>query len=209
MPPIYLASASPRRSALLQQIAIPHQVCVPDVDESRLAGESPAEYVVRLARAKAQRVWQHLTPDQRRPVLAADTTVALGNDIFGKPQHRSEAVAMLQRLSGVTHQVFTGVAVYHAGGLEHALSVSEVTMRQLSLAECEAYWHSGEPQDKAGGYAVQGLAAAFIREIKGSYSGVMGLPLYETSQLLAALGWSLGQASDDSDKLVVKGEFCV
>ena len=197
MHPIYLASASPRRSALLKQIAVPHQVVVPDVDESPLAGEAPAEYVVRLARAKAQRVWQQFTPEQRKPVLAADTTVALGNDIFGKPHHRSEGVAMLQRLSGVTHQVFTGVALYHASGLHHALSVSQVTMRTLTVAECESYWESGEPQDKAGGYAVQGLAAAFIREIKGSYSGIMGLPLYETTQLLAALGWSLDQLSNE------------
>lgn len=209
MHPIYLASASPRRSALLQQIAVPHQVLIPDVDESRLAAETPAAYVVRLACAKAQRVWQQLTPEQRQPVLAADTTVALGNDIFGKPQHRRDAVAMLQRLSGVTHQVFTGVAVCHAGGVQHALSVSDVTMRTLTVAECEAYWDSGEPQDKAGGYAVQGLAATFIREIKGSYSGVMGLPLYETSQLLAALGWSVAQASNDPKTVTGKGVVSV
>ncbi len=194
---IYLASASPRRSALLRQIFVPHQILIPDVDESRLPAEPPAEYVVRLACAKAQRVWERLKPDERKPVLAADTTVALGNDIFGKPRDRQEGTAMLQQLSGRSHHVYTGIAVFHAGGLQHALSISEVTLRALTLAECAAYWESGEPQDKAGGYAVQGLAAAFISDIKGSYSGVMGLPLYETSQLLTSLGWSLRQASDE------------
>lgn len=197
MPSIYLASASPRRSALLRQIFVPHQILIPDIDESRLPGETPAEYVVRLACAKAQRVWERLKPEERKPVLAADTTVALEDEIFGKPHDRSAGVAMLQQLSGRTHQVYTAVAVFHAGGLQHALSVSEVTMRTLSVAECLAYWNSGEPQDKAGGYAVQGLAATFITQLRGSYSGVMGLPLAETSQLLSVLGWSLSQASDE------------
>ncbi len=207
MQPIYLASASPRRSALLRQIFVPHQILIPDIDESRLPGETPAEYVVRLACAKAQRVWDRLNPEERRPVLAADTTVALEDEIFGKPHDRADGVAMLQQLSGRTHQVYTAVAVFHAGGLQHALSVSEVTMRTLSVAECLAYWNSGEPQDKAGGYAVQGLAATFISQLRGSYSGVMGLPLAETSQLLSLLGWSLRQASDEPiDEEAYKGE---
>ncbi len=195
---IYLASASPRRSALLRQIFVPHQILIPDIDESRLADESPADYVVRLARAKAQRIWERLRPEERKPVLAADTTVALGDEIFGKPHDRAAGVTMLQRLSGRTHQVYTAVALCHAGGLEHALSCSEVRFRSLSVPECNAYWNSGEPQDKAGGYAVQGLAAAFITELKGSYSGVMGLPLAETALLLAPLGWSVGIAADES-----------
>lgn len=194
---IYLASASPRRSALLRQIFVPHQILIPNVDESRLPAESPADYVVRLARAKAQRIRDRLKPEEYKPVLAADTTVALGEDIFGKPADRTEGMAMLQRLAGRTHQVYTAVALAHADGLEHALSVSDVTFRSLSAAECQAYWNSGEPQDKAGGYAVQGLAAAFITGLSGSYSGVMGLPLAETAQLLARVGWSLNAALDE------------
>lgn len=197
MQAIYLASASPRRSALLRQIFVPHQILIPNVDESRLEGESPADYVVRLARAKAQRIWERLKPDERRPVLAADTTVALGDEIFGKPGDRAEGTAMLQRLADGTHQVYTAIALAHAEGMEHALSVSEVSFRKLSAAECQAYWNSGEPQDKAGGYAVQGLAASFITRIAGSYSGVMGLPLAETAQLLSRVGWSLGAALDE------------
>ena len=200
MQSIYLASASPRRSALLRQIFVPHQILIPNVDESRQPGESPADYVVRLARAKAQRIWERLKPDERKPVLAADTTVALGDEIFGKPVDRADGVAMLQRLSGRIHQVFTAVAVCHAEGLQSALSVSEVTFRALTLADCQAYWNSGEPQDKAGGYAVQGLAAAFITRLSGSFSGVMGLPLAETTQLLAPLGWSLSAATDESEQ---------
>lgn len=197
MQPIYLASASPRRSALLRQIFVPHQILIPDIDETRLAGESPAEYVLRLARAKAMRVWERLQPDEVRPVLAADTTVALGEQIFGKPAHRAEGVAMLQSLAGRSHQVYTAVALCHQGQLQHALSVSEVSFKHLSERECQAYWNSGEPQDKAGGYAVQGLAAAFITQLSGSYSGVMGLPLAEVAQLLSHIGWSVQVAVDD------------
>jgi septum formation protein len=195
---IYLASASPRRSALLRQIFVPHQILIANIDESRLADESPAEYVVRLARAKAQRIWERLQPEARRPVLAADTTVALGTEIFGKPVDRAAGIAMLQRLAGRAHHVYTAVALSHANGLEHALSISEVSFRALTEADCQAYWNSGEPQDKAGGYAVQGLAAAFITQVSGSYSGVMGLPLAETTQLLQRIGWSLHAALDET-----------
>jgi septum formation protein len=214
MQSIYLASASPRRSALLRQIFVPHQILIPNIDESRLPGELPADYVVRLARAKAQRIWDRLKPEERKPVLAADTTVALrtesGDDIFGKPADRAEGIAMLQRLAGRSHQVYTAIALAytgaHTGNVDHALSISEVEFRSLSVAECQAYWNSGEPQDKAGGYAVQGLAAAFITRIAGSYSGVMGLPLAETAQLLAAVGWSLGAALDDSVSEVLEAK---
>ncbi len=203
---IYLASASPRRSALLRQIFVPHQILVPNIDESRLPAESPADYVVRLARAKAQRIWSRLKPEEIKPVLAADTTVALGEEIFGKPADRSEGLAMLQRLAGRTHQVYTAVALAHDGGLDHALSVSDVSFRSLSAAECHAYWNSGEPHDKAGGYAVQGLAAAFITGLSGSYSGVMGLPLAETAQLLTRVGWSLHAALDEVEDEKANGE---
>lgn len=189
--PILLASASPRRSALLRQIFMPHEIRIANIDESRLAGESPADYVTRLSRAKAERIWNRLNGDDVRPVLGADTTVALGDEIFSKPRDRDDGIAMLQRLSGVTHQVYTAVALCHAGTTTHRLSVSQVSFKPLSLEECAIYWNSGEPADKAGGYAVQGLAASFITNINGSYSGVMGLPLAETSELLLSIGWSL------------------
>lgn len=194
--PILLASASPRRSALLRQIFMPHLVRIANIDETRQPNEAPSDYVVRLACAKAQRVWGRLEADEIRPVLGADTTVALGDEIFGKPHDRSDGIAMLQRLSGQTHQVYTAVALCNAVSTEWRLSRSEVRFRELSPADCEHYWNSGEPQDKAGGYAVQGLAAAFIVEIKGSYSGVMGLPLAETAELLTRVGWSLKVAVD-------------
>lgn len=175
---------------------MPHLVRIADIDETRLPAEPPGDYVVRLACSKAQKIWNRLEGDEIKPVLGADTTVALGDEIFGKPRDRADGLDMLQRLSERTHQVYTAVALCHAGATEWRLSTSEVTFKALSLAECEAYWQSGEPQGKAGGYAVQGLAAAFITAIRGSYSGVMGLPLAETAQLLTRVGWSLTLAGD-------------
>jgi len=184
---IYLASASPRRSQLLNQIGIAHRVQAVDIDESRLGDESPAAYVSRLAAAKAQVLWERLPQAEPLPVLGSDTTVALGDEIFGKPQNRDQGIAMLQRLSGRTHQVFTAVALYSSSSqatCDLRLSESSVTFATLSEEECAAYWATGEPQGKAGGYAVQGLAAVFIAHIAGSYSGIMGLPLAETAELL-------------------------
>jgi septum formation protein len=191
-PVLLLASGSPRRRELLAQVGVPHAVVVPGLPEQRLAGEGAADCVQRLALAKARaghvvaqarsEEWGHL------PVLGADTAVVLGDDMLGKPADRDEALAMLARLSGVTHRVLTAVALVHAGGEAVRLSESRVAFRALTGLECEAYWASGEPRDKAGGYAVQGLGAVFIRSLEGSYSGVMGLPLYETAQLLDAAG---------------------
>lgn len=186
---LYLASASPRRSQLLHQIQAPHEVVPVDVDESRHAGEPPAAYVQRLAVLKARTLWERLGSGERFPVLGADTTVALGDEIFGKPAGRDDGVGMLCRLSGTTHQVFTAVALQSLRGCEVRLSVSDVTFGMLSEHDCAAYWETGEPLGKAGGYAVQGRAAAFITRISGSYSGIMGLPLAETAELLAAAGW--------------------
>jgi len=186
-PSIYLASASPRRSELLRQIGVAHEVRAVTVDESVRAGEAPVEYVLRLAEEKARVLWQKLPADQRRPVLAADTTVALEGEVFGKPADHAEAVAMLSRLSGRTHQVHTAVAVVHAGGNAARVTSSSVSLRELARAEMDWYWRTGEPADKAGGYAVQGRAAIFIRHISGSYSGVMGLPLFETWELLRSV----------------------
>jgi septum formation protein len=186
-PLILLASASPRRSELLRQIGVAHEVRPVDVDESARPGEAPSGYVLRLAEAKAAALWARLDAAGRLPVLAADTTVALEGEIFGKPADADAARAMLGRLSGRTHEVHTAVALRHAGGASARVSSSSVSLRQLTPAEIDAYWRTGEPADKAGGYAVQGRAAVFIRHIAGSYSGIMGLPLYETWELLAPL----------------------
>ena len=186
-PRILLASASPRRSELLRQVGIAHAIRPVDIDESVNHGEAPSAYVLRLAQAKAAALWRQLAPAERRPVLAADTTVALEGEIFGKPVSLHEARSMLGRLSGRTHEVHTAVAVLHDGGAGARVSSSTVTLRELTPAEIDWYWHTGEPADKAGGYAVQGRAAAFISHIAGSYSGIMGLPLYETWELLAPL----------------------
>lgn len=188
-PLIFLASASPRRSSLLTQIGVPHEIRPVDIDETRKAEESPAEYVYRLARTKAETLWNRLPKAGRLPVLGADTTVALGADVLGKPASREEELAMLRRLSGATHQVYTGVALCSERGIELRLSVSDVTFRRLTDLEILAYWDSGEPADKAGGYAVQGRAAVFIERINGSYSGIVGLPIFETAELLQAVGW--------------------
>lgn len=185
---IYLASASPRRSALLTQIGVEHRVAPVDVDEQILAGETPRHYVTRLAMAKAEALWSRLNEDERCPVLGSDTTVALGNEMLGKPVDQRDAAHMLQQLSGRTHQVYTAVAVRHARGCDSRLSVSDVTLRVLSDAEIRDYWETGEPADKAGGYAIQGVAALFIERIAGSYSGIVGLPLYETGELLRMIG---------------------
>jgi septum formation protein len=187
-PLIYLASASPRRSALLTQIGVTHEVRPVDIDESPRPGEAPANYVTRLASAKAHTLWSKLDESTACVVIGSDTSVVIDNEILGKPTDRDEGIGMLNRLSGRRHEVFTAVAVQSAAGLAQRLSVSQVTFRSLDRHECESYWNSGEPHDKAGGYAVQGLAAAFIERIEGSYSGIMGLPLFETAQLLSVVG---------------------
>jgi septum formation protein len=185
-PLIYLASASPRRSALLTQIGVPHRVAPVAVDESVAEAEQPADYVSRLAALKADTLWDSLQADARLPVLGSDTSVVVDQTILGKPTDEADCLRILQLLSGRTHQVYTAVAVRSATGSDVRLSVSDVTFRDLTPAEMRAYWRTGEPADKAGGYAIQGRGAIFIRHISGSYSGIMGLPLFETAQLLAA-----------------------
>jgi septum formation protein len=187
-PLIYLASASPRRSALLDQIGVAHRVQPVEVDESARDSEPPDEYVRRLAVLKAETLWQQLAAAQRQPVLGADTAVVLDDEILGKPRDEQDCLRMLGLLSARTHQVFTAVALRASAGCEAKVNVSEVTFRKLAAEEIRRYWHSGEPADKAGGYAVQGRAALFIERIAGSYSGIMGLPLFETGELLAAIG---------------------
>ena len=193
---IYLASRSPRRHELLAQIGVAFGELPPGdgaVDETPHPDESPAAYVVRVARAKAQAGWRQIVTQglPRLPVLAADTTVALGGDILGKPDDAAHARRLLERLSGTTHEVLTAVAVAFEGRLDTALSVSTVEFRDLNEPEIRRYVESGEPLDKAGAYAIQGRAAVFARAISGSYSGIMGLPLYETAQLLRDLGIAL------------------
>lgn len=184
-PKIVLASASPRRSELLHQIGIPHFINAVDIDETPWPHESPVAYVERMALEKSAACRSLLTEDL--PVLAADTCVVCDGHILGKPEHRQHAINMLSLLSGRTHQVYSAVSLR---GDQHwqALSVSEVRFRTLTQNEIIAYWQTGEPSDKAGAYAIQGLASIFIESITGSFSGVMGLPLFETAQLLAKTG---------------------
>lgn len=189
-PTLLLASASPRRRELLAQIGVIPEVWPADIDEAVRPGEVPVDYVLRLARGKAEAVWA--ASGGRCPVLAADTSVVCGPDILGKPADKAALVGMLTRLASRPHEVLTAVALRSGTGLRTALSTSEVTFRPLKRDEIERYWETGEPADKAGGYAVQGLGAIFISRLQGSYSGVMGLPLYETAQLLQAAGVPTG-----------------
>lgn len=185
-PPVYLASGSPRRRELLAQVGLVPTVLAVTVDETPRAGESAADLTCRLAAAKARAGRAQLAGPG--VVIGADTAVALGGELFGKPADAADGVRMLARLSGRTHEVWSAVAVAEAGRERVELSRSEVTFRVIEPAEAAAYWATGEPRDKAGGYAIQGLGAAFITLLHGSYSGVMGLPLFETLRLLRAAG---------------------
>ncbi len=186
-PQIYLASQSPRRRELLAQIGIYPKVVTVGIDECPHPNEAPAEYVIRLALEKANTAHSALNEDEMLPVLAADTSVVIDNKILGKPANCDHALAMMQQLSGRTHQVLTGVALVDNKKIRSRLSVSHVTFRLVNEGEALAYWNSGEPQDKAGGYAIQGTGALFISRLEGSYSGVMGLPLFETAELLRSV----------------------
>jgi len=198
---VYLASRSPRRQELLRQIGVAFDELrlrtAPgrhrDVIEEALDGEPAMHYVERIARAKASMGWKRVTERMLapRPVLGADTEVVLDDVIFGKPADVDAARTMLAKLSGRQHEVVTAVALRWNDDVEVAVSVTQVTLRKLSAGEIERYIETGEPFDKAGGYAIQGRAAAFITRIEGSYSGVMGLPLAETAALLARVGRSV------------------
>jgi septum formation protein len=185
---IYLASGSPRRRELLQQIGVAFRVIGADLDETAFPAESPVAYVSRLAQAKSAVGWERSRDSGGAPVLAADTAVVLDAKILGKPKGLNDAIAMLLELSGRAHQVLTAVALRTAAGTEVKVSHSTVTFRAVDAHEARAYWETGEPSDKAGAYAIQGYAATFISDLKGSYSGVMGLPLFETATLLKAAG---------------------
>jgi septum formation protein len=194
---IYLASQSPRRRQLLEQLGVRHELLLPDADEDAegieavLASEAPATYVQRVTQLKLDAALQRL---KRRglpvaPILCSDTTVAQGRKIYGKPADAQDAARMLEELAGRTHRVLTAVVVGGARKREQALSISRVTFARMTRAQIAAYVATGEPLGKAGAYAVQGRAAAFISHISGSYSGIMGLPMFETAQLLQSFGF--------------------
>lgn len=198
-PRLYLASRSPRRRELLTQIGLQFDILAfrsppredPEVDETPQPAEAALDYVHRVARAKAAHGWR-LVNWRKLPsqvVLAADTTLEFDGEIIGKPRDADDARIILQRLSGHTHRVLTAVAVAHEARLESVLSVSEVRFGQLDTAEIQHYVDSGEPLDKAGAYGIQGHAGVFVEQLSGSYTGVMGLPLYETAQILRRFGY--------------------
>lgn len=191
-PQIYLASRSPRRRALIEQLGIRYQALDVEIDEQPREGEEPATYVERLALEKASSGWQQLDTE-RVPVLGADTCIVLNNKIVGKVDSPEQSISLMKQYSSNSHQVLTGIALVGqviAGNRPEVkrqvrVSRTTVTFRSLTDEECKQYWDTGEPAGKAGGYAIQGLAAAFIKKIDGSYSGVMGLPLCELAELLA------------------------
>ncbi|PPC94420.1 MAG: septum formation inhibitor Maf [Methylotenera sp.] len=188
-PLVYLASRSPRRVELLKQIGIHCEILPADIDETPHMNELPTDYVMRLARQKAEAALQNvLVKAKPLPVIAADTTVELDGIVLSKPENDTEAKQMLQTLSGRTHQVHTAVSLAWRGKIEVILSSTYVEMMALNTVQIDAYIQSGEPQDKAGSYGIQGLAGAWIKHIEGSYTGVMGLPVYETASLLRAHG---------------------
>jgi septum formation protein len=202
--PLVLASASPRRQALLQQMGLTFEVRVTDVDEGVLQDELPARYVERLAVAKARAGFEAVcesgkdsgndSGNEKRPVvIGADTIVSLDDEILGKPCGQTEGIAMLLRLSGRAHEVLTGVAAYDGEQLESCVVVTTVHFRRISADEAAAYWQTGEPIDKAGGYGIQGIGGIFAERLEGSYSAVVGLPVEQTEKLLRLLNidtWS-------------------
>ena len=191
MTPLFLASGSPRRRELLTQIGVPFQVVSASIDETPLSDECPAAYVERLARAKARAGREHLlglSVSAPFCVLGADTAVVLDDQILGKPVDEADALSMLMALSGREHEVLTAIAILAAERCETRVVRSRVSFRTISQQEAAQYWASGEPQDKAGGYAIQGLAAVFVAGLNGSYSGVVGLPVCETAELLGQFG---------------------
>ena len=187
--PIILASASPRRAELLQQIGWLPQVKPVDIDESVRANEPARDYCLRMATEKSTAAQQQ--NDSQLPLLTADTVVVAGDEILGKPADEEKAILTLNKLSGRTHQVYSAVCVYHQGKTASLLSANAVTMSPIKAHELAAYVASREPMDKAGAYGIQGMAAMWIESIQGSYSSIMGLPLFETTQLLRQLDISL------------------
>lgn len=187
-PRLYLASQSPRRAELLRQLGLDFEIVVVPVDESVRADEAPVDYVRRVAREKAVAAAAKLRHPTNAVLLAADTSVVVDDEVLGKPADCKACLGMLARLAGRSHLVMSAIALWTPAGVEEALSLSEVWFRDIRPAEAAAYWETGEPADKAGGYAIQGRAALFVERLAGSYSGVVGLPLFETAQLLQKYG---------------------
>jgi septum formation protein len=188
MATLHLASGSPRRRELLAQIGVPFVTLIASIDETALPDEPAQRYVERLAREKALAGLATLERSEGSVVLGADTAVVLDGRILGKPNDRADALSTLAALSGREHEVMTAVALAAADRVESRVVVSRVRFRPLRPGEAEAYWATGEPRDKAGGYGIQGLAAVFVSQLEGSYSAVVGLPLCETAQLLEVFG---------------------
>ncbi|CAI8875176.1 nucleoside triphosphate pyrophosphatase YhdE [Pseudomonas sp. IT-347P] len=188
MKPLYLASGSPRRRELLTQIGVPFTAISADIDETPLPEESPSAYVERLARGKAEAGRRTVVSVQPFCVLGADTAVVLDGKILGKPVDEADACAMLRMLSGKEHEVLTAIAVFEGERCDSRVVRSRVRFRPISIEETAAYWASGEPRDKAGGYGIQGLGAVFVASLNGSYSAVVGLPVCETAELLGHFG---------------------
>lgn len=201
-PGILLASASPRRRELLEQIGVQYETALHGVDESARPEESAADYVQRLAFEKALWVETALTPSL--PVLGADTVVVCDGRILGKPVDHDDALRILSLLSGRTHQVMSAIALCRRGRQEVCVVTTEVEFRELTTAEMEAYWASGEPADKAGAYGIQGLGGMFVRRLSGSYSAVVGLPIYETAAMLMSFGVRTGLSHDEQRALISK-----
>jgi septum formation protein len=197
MSELVLASASPRRAEILQQIGVDFQIAPADIDETPIRQESPVDYVQRMAQEKTQHVINSIAGSSTI-VLGADTSVVLGYKIYGKPKNRQEGMAMLATLSGKTHQVLTAVAVGNKQRCLLELSTTDVKFRELDPEECLDYWNTGEPLDKAGGYAIQGLGAVFVEKISGSFSGVVGLPIEQTAQLLQTFNVPIWGASNNN-----------
>jgi septum formation protein len=183
-PELHLASSSPRRAEILDALGITYTMAGMDIDEKQLPNEAADAMVLRLAAGKAAAARE----THSGVVLAADTAVVVDDVVFGKPEDQDDALMMLSRLSGRTHRVMTGVAVISDDGQHEAVSISEVRFREIKPDEALAYWQSGEPRGKAGAYAVQGLGGLFVEDIRGSYTGIVGLPVFETATLLAAAG---------------------
>ena len=192
VPKLHLASTSPRRQEILTALGLTFSSAGVDLDERRNNAESARDMVLRLAQSKVAAA----TVNEPTVVIAADTAVVLGNKVYGKPVDRKDCLAMLQDLSGRTHQVVTGVAVRSTRGVQTALSTTEVQFREISPDEALMYWQSGEPRDKAGAYAIQGKGGVFVTAISGSYSGVVGLPVFETAELLRDAGLNILQVPE-------------
>ena len=185
---LYLASKSPRRRELLAQLGLVFECIEGSVDESVLDGETPQDYVLRLAKAKAVSGQDNLVVPSQIPILGSDTSVVIDNQILGKPQDEQEAVAMLARLSGNSHMVYTAVAIKHNRDMKSVCCATKVFFAAMTASQINSYIATGEPMDKAGAYGIQGLGGRYIKKIEGSYTSVVGLPLYETSMLLTECG---------------------